>query len=224
MSTLDAILDDLATLVDGAMWAHAHGYSKAGRGLDAEHGADLSRTEAQRESGETYDLDIGDNRCRVAYERAVRAISRADVLTAAMLLSDGVRYQLAVDPLTDYAFPSHLRRTANRLRWRLGKLDADKHAVRLGTVRSSLDRAVRGLSKALDHGPTSVYTAHKDALCRTCEIRPRPKKRAECNTCTSWRHRHNGASRPVSLDADSINQARAAKVRRMDRDEGWGVA
>lgn len=226
MNTVEAILEDLDVLIDGAMWAHAHGYWKAGHGLDHEHGVDLSKSDEQKlANANTYDLDVGgDQRCRDAYQHTVRAITHADADIAAMLLSDGVRFQPQVERLDDYAFPTHLRRASRRLRWRLSRVDAERHKPRLKTIRSDFDKAIRGLSKALEVGSTVVYTAHKDTVCRTCEIRPRPNKKAECNTCASWRHRHNGTSRPTRLDSDSINQARAAKVRRMERDEGWGVA
>lgn len=224
MSTVEAICADLDKLVDGAMWAHAYGYSKAGRGLDAEHGTDLSRTELERERGDVYDLDIGHHKARVAYQGAVRSVSRADRLVAAMLLGQGLTYQLPVDRLDDYAFPFYLRRSAWRLRWRLSRVDEDQHKHRLVTIRSNLDRAVRGMTKALDSGSTVVYTAHRERPCRTCGIRERASKKAECNTCATWRARHDGATRPITLDTGPLNEARAAQARRMARGEGWGVA
>lgn len=220
--SIEAIRDDLAKIIDQAMWAHGYGYSKAGRGLDAERGVDLSRTEREREEGPTYDLEIGDHRARVAYQAAVRNVSRADRLTAAMLYEDGVRYQLPVEPLDLYVAPFYLRRCAHRLSWRLERLDADLHRKRVEAIRKAFDRTIRGLSKAMDHG--TAVSALKENPCRTCGIRERRPKGTECKTCETWRMRHDGQPRPVKLDADSINQARAAQARRMARGEGWGVA
>lgn len=224
MSTLDAIRDDLSKIVDQAMWAHGIGYSKPGRGLDAERGADLSRTEEEREKGGTRQIEIGDKRCRVAYRRAVRAVTKADHAAALMLVQQGVTFQLKVVPLTDYSFPTDLRRTAVRLRWRLDRIEEKQHKAELADIHTLFDKAIRGLARALDHGSTVVYTAHRDNPCRTCGIRQRRPKGIECKTCETWRFRHEGKTRPVSLDHDSVNEARAAQVRRMARDEGWGVA
>lgn len=219
--TVEAVLADLDKLVDQAMWAHAAGYGKAGRGLDAERGVDLSKTEKEREDGPTFDLQIGDHGCRVAYQRAVRAVSRSDRLAAGLLLRQGVTMQLPYEPLNDYAAPFYLRRAAHRLRWRLDRVDADQHR-RLTTMRTALDRAIRGLSKALDYGPTTSYTAHRENPCRTCGIRERVAKKAECATCATWRVRHDGKTRPVELDLGPVRQARAAQARRAARGEGWG--
>lgn len=216
-----AILDDLSKIIDSAMWAHAMGYSKAGRGLDAERGMDLSRTVQQREEGPTYDLEIGDHAARVAYQAAVTAVSRADVVLATLLAHDGVTFQPIVLRLDGYAFPSTFRRCAARVQWRLERIEG--HDKELTKIRSSFDRVLRGLSKALDHGPTTVFTAHKERPCRTCGIRPRAKG-LECKTCETWRYRHDGRTRPVTLDHDSVTEAKAAQVRRAARDEGWGVA
>lgn len=219
---IEAILDDLERLLDSAMWAHTHGYSKAGRGLDAEHGADLSRTEAERAEGPTYDLDLGDHRCRVAYQHAVRAVSRSDRRVAAMLLADGYAMQLPVEMLNDYVFPYYLRRTIHRLRWRLRRVNEETHKERLRSVEVMIRRAADGLADALEDG-TKLYTAHKDNPCPTCGVRDKAAKKSECNTCSSYRFLH-GHARDPKKDRDSISQARAAQARRRARGEGWGAA
>jgi len=220
--SLAAIKADLDRIVDAALWAHAHGYNRTGRGLDAEHGTDLSKPEHERDAGPVYDLQIGAHTARVAYQHAVTAVSLADRLAAVMLLQEGVTFQHDVEPLTGYARPHELRQCANRLRWRLERITPALHARRLEAVRRNFDRAVRSLSKALDHGPADGI-AHGEKMCRTCGIRPSADRKAECDTCATWRRR-NGSARPLKLDADAVNQARAAQARRLARNEGWGEA
>ena len=220
MTLTDAIRDDLDKLVDQAMWAHGYGYAKAGRGLDAEHGADLSRPEQERAAGPVFDLEVGDHKARVAYQHAIVAVSRADVWLAAALAASGTGFQPPARVLTVYERPDALRRAARRVTWRLHQLDEGANRKLLDTIRASFDRAVRDLSKALDHGSTDGI-AHGEAMCRTCAIRPSADRKTECDTCATWRRR-NGAPRPIKLDADAVNQARAAQARRLARGEGWG--
>lgn len=219
---IDDILTDLDSLIDQAMWAHVHGYWKEGHGLDAEHGTDLSRSEADRQKGPTYDLEIGCHTARVAYQGAVSAVSGSDVLAAAILHRQGLVNQLPVEPLDVYVFPFYLRRTAHRLAWRLGRIDETRDKADLLTIRKNLDKALRGLSKTFEHG--TIPSALRENPCRTCGIRDRAPKRTECKTCETWRLRHDGQPRPKKLDADSINQARAAQIRRLARGDGWGAA
>lgn len=218
--TARAIRTDLAKIVDQALWAHSHGYNRTGRGLDAEHGTDLSKPELDRDAGPVFDLQVGDHRARVAYQHAVRALTRADRLCAAMLALDGVTFQHPIARLTDYARPFALQQTAARLVWRLDRLDVERHAKRLERVRSMFDRAVRGLSTALDHG-TADGIAHAERPCRTCGVRESADRKTECDTCATWRRR-NGTTRPKHLDATAVNEARLAQARRLARGEGWG--
>lgn len=222
-SPLHAICTDLARILDEARWAHTHGYHAAGRGLDAEHGTDLSRTEVDRSSGPVFDLEVGDHRARVAYQHAVKVIRRADLDLARALAGDGVTKQPPLTRRTDVMHPVDLERMARHLAWRLDNADEKRHAAVLYRIGRALDRSVRALITALDRG-AQPYTAHKESPCKTCGIRERAKRKTECDTCATWRARHGGAARPKRLDEDSINVARAAQQRRLQRGEGWGVA
>lgn len=230
MSVVEAIIRDLAVVVDQARWAHAHGYQKEGRGLDAARGVDLSRTEAERFAGPTYDLEIGSHTSRVAYQHAVTTVVRADHLVASMLTEQGVTFQPRLTPIDPHMRPDQLVRVAARLARRVGMLTTNPQ--RLSRVRSALDRSVRSLSKALDQGPADGI-AHRETPCKTCRIRPqaerekpdgttRAAKAGECDVCAQYRWR-NGSTRPTTLDSGPVNEARAAQARRHARGEGWGV-
>lgn len=229
MTALDAIVSDLAVIVEQCRWAHVHGYWKAGRGLDREHGADLSRTETERLAGPTFDLEVGDYNARTAYQHAIVAVNRADVLLASLV--EGPQPPLL--RLTTFASPDALAEVAWAASWRAGHVTVH-NARRIASVRQGLDRAVRGLSKALDAGPADGI-AHGEKNCVTCHIRPqaerakpdgstRAHKGGECSVCAQWRTR-NGVARPAAkLDGEFLNEARAAQARRRARDEGWGAA
>ena len=227
MTALEAIVSDLAVIVEQCRWAHVHGYWKAGRGLDREHGADLSRTETERLAGPTFDLEIGDHNARQAYQHAISAVARADVLLASLVTHP----QPKLVRLTPFSRPDDLAKVAKAAAWRA------QHATvhnprRIATIRQGLDRAVRGLSKALGDGKTDhVQTA--EVLCRTCRIRERATRTlddgssrpnsSECETCLQWRRR-NGHPRPTSLDSGPLLEARAAQARRRARGEDYGAA
>lgn len=217
------ITSDLALIVDQARWAHSHGHWKAGHGLTAEHGVDLSRTEEDRLKGPTYDLEVGDHRARDAYHHACTAVHRTDVLLAGIVLAEGVGIQPLVVRLDVFSGPDLLARVAKHATWRAEHIiEPADHRHRLSTIRKTLDRAVRGLSAALDVGPREGI-AHNEKPCKTCSIRPAADRKSECDTCATYRRRNN-IPRPTSLDHDRINQARAAQARRISRGEGWGAA
>lgn len=220
LQAAEAIISDIAVVVDQARWAYAHGYQKEGRGLDAARGVDLSRTEAERLAGPTYDLEIGSHQARIAYQNAATAITRCDRLLASALAAEGVRFQPKVVAVDPHMRPHQLVKVAAHAVWRASRIT--NPSPRLSRVRSSLDRAVRGLSKALDHGPADDI-AHKEKPCRTCTIRPSADRKTECDTCATYRRR-NGIARPTKLDTGPVNEARAAQQRRQERGEGWGVA
>lgn len=223
------IRSDLATIVDQARWAYIHGYSKAGHGLDAERGVDLSRTEDERMKGPTFDLEVGDHKARTAYQAAVVAVARADVLLASLVAGA----QPPLIRLTMFARPDQLARVASHAAWRAEHATV-KNGRRVRTIRAGLDRAVRGLSKAMDDGPADGI-AHAETPCKTCKVRPRaervngdggearPTQAGECDTCATWRKR-NGRSRPTSLDSGPLMEARAAQQRRRARGEDFGAA
>lgn len=226
---LERIGDDLYRVVDQARWAHTHGYIKAGHGLDAEHGTDLSKPEAERLKGPRYDLQIGDHKARVAYQHACRTVARADLLLARILLQTP---QPVVVKLYQYVHPDVLDKAAKAVRWRLHAVDPKEHARTLDTIGKALDGCVRKLSKALDAGSTDGI-AHGE-LCKTCRIRPRAErekddgtmrvsKAGECDTCATYRSR-SGHERPTELDKGPIREAKAAQARRIARGEHWGVA
>jgi hypothetical protein len=216
---LERIVADLSRLVDQAKWAHTHGHWKAGHGLQAEHGTDLSRPEADRLKGPRFDIEVGDHNARVAYQQACQAVTLVDVTLAAVTHGP----QPPVRPLTVYARPHELEQAARSALDRAGRVhNPDDHRRHLNHAATALDRAVRSLSKALDVGPADGI-AHGEKMCRTCGIRPSADRKTECDTCATWRRR-NGTTRPVTLDHDVVNQARAAQARRMARGEGWGAA
>lgn len=219
-STVAAITRDLHLIADQARWAHTHGWWAEGHGLDSEHGTDLSRTEHQRQDGPTYDIEIGSHPARVAYQHAATTVARCDVLLAAVIVDQGGRAQPPLLPLNTYSPPTVLAQVAGHAAWRATHTEPHR---RLDAVRKSLDRTVRGLGKALDHGPIP-YTSHQQSPCRTCTIRDRAPRKAECDTCATWRARHGGATRPADLDLGPLNEARAAQARRLARGEGWGAA
>lgn len=229
--TTAAIISDLRLLVDQARWAHVHGYWKEGHGLDAERGTDLSKTEAERDKGPTYDLQIGSHPARVAYQHAVAAVAHADRMLAVLLLNEGQSIQPKLIRLDAYSPPIRLVDGASRAAWRAERITR-KHA-QLKDVREKLDTAVRGLSKALDHGTTDGI-AHGE-MCKTCGIRPRAehtavdgavtvRRQGECETCARYRARTGQQRDAKKLDGEWLNQARAAQQRRIARGESWGVA
>lgn len=230
--TLDAIATDLATLTEQARWAYTHGYWKAGRGLDAERGVDLSESEDDRiDRTPKYDIEVGNHAAKVAYQAAVRAVQRADVLVASLV--DGPQPPLI--RLSVFSRPDQLALVARNARWRC------EHATipnqkRVNRVRTTIDKAVRGLSKAMGDG-VKDKVAHVEAeKCSTCKIRDRAehtnvdgaktlRRQGECETCARWRARNNGQTRPAAkLDGDWLNEARAAQARRRARGEDWGAA
>lgn len=228
MTALTEIAADLAVLVEQARWAHGHAYTKAGRGLTAEHGVDLSRSEAERLAGPTYDLEVGSHDARIAYQAAVQAVAKADVLLASLV--EGA--QPALVRLTVFSRPDELARVARNAAWRAGHVTI-RNEKRVTAVRSLIDRAVRGLSKAMDDGPADGI-AHGEKVCVTCGIRPqaerakpdgtlRASKAGECDVCAQWRFR-NQKPRPRTLDSGPLMEARAAQVRRRARGEDWGAA
>lgn len=221
--------NDLYRVVDQARWAHTHGYIKAGHGLDAEHGVDLSKPEVERMRGPRYDLQIGDHRARVAYQHACRTIARADLLLARALRREP---QPQIVALHQYVHPDLLDKAAKAVRWRLHAVDPKANAKTLGTIGKALDGCERKLSKALDAGSTDGI-AHGE-MCKTCRIRPRAErekddgtmrasKAGECDTCATYRNRA-GHERPTSLDTGPIREAKAAQARRIARGEHWGAA
>lgn len=229
-----AIVRDLALIADSGRWAWTHGYWPAGRGLDAERGADLARTEQDRAAGPKFDLEIGDHRAREAYQAACHAVRLAGRNLAVFAAADGHLRQPARPVLDGYSPPTELaaatahatwcaEHLAQPLRWRAG----------VDHVRRTLDATVRQLSKALDQG-TADGIAHNEPMCKTCGTRPmaerakpdgtkRPERGGECDTCATWRRR-NGGPRPKRLDQDSISAAREAQARRRERGEDWGAA
>lgn len=228
MSHREAIRRDALIIADQAKWAFQSAYSKAGRGLEAERGTDTSRSERDKLSGPTYDLELGDHRAREAYHHATEAVSLADVMLSGHLLGEGVTTQPSPVKLGPYATPHDLEQAVRRITWRCDQITADDG---LNHVRRLLDKTVRALSRALDHGPVTTIG---EPLCRTCTIRPqaqrptttgsRPTKAGECDTCATWRGR-NGGPRPKTLDdreLAGVAAARAAQVRRHQRGQGWG--
>lgn len=230
--TVNACLEDLARVVEDLRWAHATGYGKAGRGLDAERGAALPPLEDEdpdKVPGPTFALDVGDHDCRVAYQRTVSRLARVEADT------DSVLDELGVKPLPVRLNPSPVAPLATVLlcasgiRWRLLTLrdmdvtDAQRRRLRpkVKHVRTLLDTSVRNLSKALSKGKAVEATGEK--RCGTCEIRPRRDRGKECETCHKWRQR-NKQPRPKSLDKDVVELAQQAKARREARGEGWGAA
>lgn len=228
MNDLDAIAVDLATIVVQAKWAHGYAYAKTGRGLTAERGVDLHESEDDKIAhAKMFDLDIGDNKARVAYQRAVRAVGRADVLLASLV--EGPQRPLL--RLTVFSRPDEVETVAGNAVWRCGRATG-KNVLRIVAVRKSVDRSVRGLSKAMGDGRTdAVQTA--EVLCRTCRIRERGVRTledgstrpnsSECETCRQWRQR-NGHPRPSSLDSGPVMAARAAQARRRERGDDFGAA
>lgn len=232
METDDVALirEDLERLVDQARWSHTHGYVKAGFGLAAEHGIDLSKPEHERMRGPRYDIQVGTHLARVAYQHACRTVFRSNLILARALLPTEP-FQPEIVKLTPYEHPVQLARAAHALNDRLLMADPKLHAATLRRVGSAIDGCVRRLSKALDAGPAEGIAF---ARCKTCQIRPqaeraredgsmRPAKSGECHTCAEYRVR-NGRERPKELDTGPIREARAAQARRISRGEHWGVA
>lgn len=230
MNNLQAIADDLPKLVEQARWAYTHGWWRTGRGLDKEVGRSLSMSEDDAlAAAPLYDIDIADHRSRVAYQHAVRCVRRADVLLASLVTGP----QIPLAHLTPYSNPDELAHAAHVVEARCYRVTSSKHR-RVVAVRSSIDRAIRGLSKALDAGPADGI-AHAEKMCVTCRIRPqaerekpdgtwRAHKGGECSVCAQWRTR-NGSSRPAAkLDGNWLSEAKAAQARRRARGEDFGAA
>lgn len=231
MTDLEAILDDLPKLLDGARWAYGAAWSKAGRGLDAERGMDLSRSEAERLQGDTYDIETGNHAARKAYQGAVNAVRRCDVLLATLVRGR----QPAFVPLTPFSSPEVLARVIVCIEARAGLVSDPNHS-RVRQARQLVDRAVRGLSKALDAGP-ALGIAHAEkcsngkcgavrAEHETVDGKVTARRGGECEACSRYRLRHDGEARPPHLfkSGDEIGQAKAAQAKRIARSEGWGAA
>lgn len=227
------LLDDLDKIIDACRWAHGFAYGKTGRGLDAERGADLSRTQTEKDKGPTYDIEIGNHQARVAYQQACTVLNdttRRLIFAAGV---DGLRQGPVFQLVTPYSVPLELINARNRIVWYLERIHVETHKRTLDHIRKQFDMAVRDLTAALSAGEAQGI-AHGEKPCKTCGIRPqaerekpdgtkRPAAAGECDTCATWRRR-NGSTRPKELDTGPVNEARAAQARRMARGEGWGAA
>lgn len=228
---IEAIRADLATIAESARWAYNAGYGKRGSGLTAERGERLSADDMGRDEvpGPTYDLEIGDHRARQAYAKTCRVVSEVDTRIMLLLWAQGIPEQPPRLTLNPYSTPLVLLQVIRNAVWRLDDLaDGSHKSLRYCSVE--LGKAVSALGKALQFGVGG--TERTDHLCVTCEARPKVTRtnaageskaaRNECETCRKWRARH-GEARPAS-ELHELDKARAAKKRRLDRGEGWGVA
>lgn len=226
------ILADLDRIIDQAKWAHGYAYGKTGRGLTAEHGADLSKSEAERMKGPMFDIEIGNHKARVAYQQAALALDDAHRRLTFAADQDRSPHRPA-PTLLPTSPPAELEQVAKVIRWYLDTLTLEHHERTLKHIRKQFDEAANDLTAALAAGEAEGI-AHGEKPCKTCGVRPQAERdkgdgtkrvsaAGECDTCATWRRR-NGTIRPKTLDSGPVNEARAAQARRMARGEGWGAA
>lgn len=215
----EAILADLDRILDGARWAHGYAYGKAGRGLSAEHGSDLSKSVEEKEAeAARYDVGVGSHPAREAYHQAADTLNAAQGALQQSITLIQRRVARPV-PLGAYSTPDDLAAGARAIRRLLG---FDQPAKTLTHVRTQFDSTVRALSKALDVGRADGI-AHGE-MCVTCTIRPKLEgKKRECETCDRYRRRTGVKRDAAKLDHEPILLARQAQQRRIARGEHWGM-
>lgn len=224
-----AIIRDLALITDSARWAWTHGYWPAGRGLDAERGADLARTEQDRAAGPRFDLEIGDHRAREAYQAACLTVRIAGRNLAVFAAADGHLRQPARPILDGYSPPTELAAATAHATWCAQHLNQPlRWRTGVDHVRRTLDATVRQLWKALESGPTDALhqveprrEVPASLRCNICGWRHKhPKLGGRCTTCAKYQRRH-GTERPKHLDGID---PREAQRKRTQRGEGFGAA
>lgn len=190
--------------------------------------------------GALRDIGQGDYRARQTVQRAATLLSRAseqleDASLVVALASDRpeVLKALSVAPTGPMGdFLALTNRLSAQIDWlQQANVDlpqrANKHVNgRLVQARSALASIAAQLDRWADHVPQSKQLP--PTLCRTCDYRPCPIRNGrivsrECDTCATWRYRHNGRTRPPSLD-DKLKQdsPKDAQARRVAAGEGWG--
>lgn len=228
---LDAIAADCHAVEDRLRWAHTEGWIP-GR-------ADRDRPSKPRDPdadpdvvpGAPRDPGIGNANARGAIALARPSIGQAE--RHALLVAHHYRLNLSRKHGPNCNVDDLLAAVAN-VRTVIGHLRKQSHVqvpvVRaLDRVRRNLDSAWRQLAAAF-RDPASPDAVIAD-LCIVCTIRPKsvnpktnkPNKGGRCATCAQWKTRNpDGPERPRSLDTRDVPGARAAKIRRVGRSEGWG--
>lgn len=238
----------LASVEDGARWAHAIAYGKAGRGLGATRGVvnpeSLDERDPDQVPGATYDIGVGDHGTRSAYQLVAHRLGRVERhLDQALFVVTG--HRLALAQPTAFTPASELiarRGVIPTCRRRLRAIEL--HLPRTGiTVRRRARPPLLRSWEELNHGDIHLVEQFERGyrpelspfpLCTICGIRAAAVRWSDkhqrwvathagrCNTCAHYYRTHNGAERPRHLD--NIDDALEAQLRRLERGEGWGEA
>lgn len=204
---LAGMASDLAAIHKALGWAEGYGYGKPGRGLDAEHGTDLARSEAERLAGPTYDLGIGDHGARLALQRALPRLARVEVLLICANAAAGwtrIASSYGMVALGEVPTSSHIALSIRVIDVLLDSLvehlpgDAvGRRRVERWAFKASqhLTWCLGGFSRALDRGEVSKPST---PMCKNGPHAPASPKQAEnrCEACAQW-FRRNGFERPV---------------------------
>lgn len=245
VSLLGDCADLLKRVDDGLRWAYSAGYYPAHRWVGEPPGREMylaSADEDRRDHvpGAPHDIGQGDYRARQTVQRAATLLSRAseqleDASLVVAMASDRpeVPKSLSVAPTDAMGdFVAVTARLSVQFDWlRQTNVDLPERANkrvngRLVQARSALASIAAQLDRWADHVPEAKQLP--PTLCRTCDYRPCPIRNGrivsrECDTCATWRYRHNGRTRPPSLD-DKLKKdlPKDAQARRVAAGEGWG--
>lgn len=255
---LSAIRDDSRQIFELSAWCHNDGFWPKGPAPDRVAGVHqqdvFGRDQEDVPDAYRFDIGVGDNRSREAFESTAWLVTFIDLRLAAAFQALGV-----VSPLFGSTAPrfalvrpdSPLSVRGEALRLSLLRIEAiaecwdnsygrspKEHRVRQKearveladprisppSARNAADLAVRRLSKALARGATDGL-ATAEKYCTNCKMQPVGERTGDrCPACSQYKWRSGGIERPASRYLADNAEAFAAAARRRARGDGFGAA
>lgn len=228
----------LSEIASSLKWAAGAGWWPSRRWVGEPAGREMRLADAEAERrdqvpGRPDDIGLADYAARAAVRAAGPKLSEASqhlgrvtVLCAASWGARTVPRLAAVHRSSTLAELLAAVATVDRQAEHALASGADRlNAPARARAASEAQRALRvldGIDRGLDRW-AELSPAGRSlpvSLCVTCLHRPRPVRAGklhgrECDTCATWRARHNGRTRPQSLD-DRDREAVAEAQRRRD--------